>query len=67
MAIQKKSLLKTLKTAKKAKVASAPITKTEAGSNQKAPVKLMARATGKALARATGRSFVRFVRFARLD
>ena len=55
MAIQKKSLLKTLKTAKKAKVAAAPITKSEAGTNQKSPVKLLARATGAMYTR----SFVR--------
>lgn len=46
MAIQKKSLLKTLKTVKKAKVASAPISKSEAGTTQKSPVRLLARQTG---------------------
>ncbi|HET9402567.1 MAG TPA: hypothetical protein VFO34_16600 [Candidatus Acidoferrales bacterium] len=38
MAIQKKSLIKTLKTAKKAKVAAAPIAKNEKGTSQKSPV-----------------------------
>lgn len=38
MAIQKKSLINTLKTAKKAKVAAAPIAKNEKGTSQKAPV-----------------------------
>lgn len=65
MAIQKKSLLKTLKTAKKAKVASAPIAKAEAGTNQKSPAMRFARTTGKAMARAA--RFARFVRLARVD
>ena len=44
MAIQKKSLLKNLKTAKKAQVAAAPIAKNEKGTSQKAPVMRYARA-----------------------
>jgi hypothetical protein len=55
MAIQKKSLVSTLKTAKKAKVASKPLAEVESGTNEKKPVRLM----GKSFARRNGARFAR--------
>jgi hypothetical protein len=52
MTIQKKSLISTLKTAKKANVASAPLTHVEGGTAEKQVGKAMA----KKLARSFGRS-----------
>ena len=55
MGIQKKSLISTLKTAKKANVASAPLAEVEAGTNEKKPVRML----GKSFARRNAARFVR--------
>jgi hypothetical protein len=55
MAIQKKSLVSTLKTAKKAKVASKPLAEVESGTNEKKPVRVF----GKTFGRRQGARFAR--------
>jgi hypothetical protein len=57
MSIQKKSLISTLKTAKKANVASAPLTHVEAGTSEKQVGK--AHAAKRMYARATGTKFAK--------
>jgi hypothetical protein len=60
MSIQKKSLISTLKTAKKANVASAPLTHVEGGTTEKqvgkalAKKKLMAKSFAKSFAKSYG-------------
>jgi hypothetical protein len=67
MSIQKKSLISTLKTAKKAKVASAPLAEVQSGKNEKRPVKMLARVTGRALSKTYGKSAgARMARFAKI-
>jgi predicted transcriptional regulator len=60
MSIQKKSLISTLKTAKKANVASAPLAHVEGGTTEprlsKATGKLLAKSTAKYLAKSTAKS-----------
>ena len=57
MSIQKKSLISTLKTAKKANVASAPLTHVEAGTSEKQVGKALAvKKFGKSLARSMGKT-----------
>jgi len=60
MAIQKKSLISTLKSAKKAKVASAKIAEVESGKTQKNLARNLTKAS-------PARVMARFVRFARVD
>lgn len=55
MGIQKKSLISTLKTAKKAKIASAPLAEVEAGTNEKKPVRMLS----KSFARRAAARFVK--------
>jgi len=57
MSIQKKSLISTLKTAKKANVASAPLTHVEAGTSEKQVGKALAvKKFGKSLGKSLGRT-----------
>jgi hypothetical protein len=57
MSIQKKSLISTLKTAKKANVASAPLTHVEAGTSEKHVGKALAvKKFGKSLGRTMGKT-----------
>jgi hypothetical protein len=63
MSIQKKSLISTLKTAKKAKVASAPLAEVQSGKNEKRPVK----ALSKTFARSAGTKFARMARFGKIN
>jgi len=56
MSIQKKSLISTLKTAKKANVASAPLAHVEGGTTEKQVGKALAR---KHYARTMGRQFAK--------
>jgi hypothetical protein len=51
MTIQKKSLISTLKTAKKANVASAPLTHVEGGTSEKQLAKSMAKRNAKFFAK----------------
>jgi hypothetical protein len=62
MSIQKKSLISALKTSKKAKIASAPVTEVESGKSQKNLMRFVKAAPGTKLSR-----MVRLVRFARVD
>ena len=55
MSIQKKSLISTLKTAKKANVASAPLTHVESDNVAGKNAKVFAKSTGKVLAKSTGK------------
>jgi hypothetical protein len=59
MSIQKKSLISTLKTAKKAKVASAPLAEVQSGKNEKRPVKVMGKVLGKTMGKTFGKTFAR--------
>ena len=52
MPIQKKSLISALKTSKKAKIASAPVTEVESGKSQKNLVRFTKVSAGTRLARA---------------
>jgi len=56
MSIQKKSLISTLKTAKKANVASAPLAHVEAGTTEPRVGKHFSKTAGKLLARSAGKS-----------
>jgi hypothetical protein len=62
MSIQKKSLISTLKTAKKAKVASAPLAEVQSGKNEKRPVKVAGRALSKTFGRSAGARMARFAK-----
>jgi hypothetical protein len=55
MSIQKKSLISTLKTARKANVASAPLTHVESDTSEGKNAKVFAKSTGKYLAKSTGK------------
>jgi hypothetical protein len=61
MSIQKKSLISTLKTAKKANVASAPLAHVEGGTTEprlsKTAGKVFAKANAKFLAKTSGKAF----------
>lgn len=60
MSIQKKSLISTLKTAKKANVASAPLTHVEGGTSEKQVGKAHAtKRFAKAYAKTMGRQFAK--------
>jgi len=62
MAIQKKSLISALKTSKKAKIASAPVTEVECGKSQKNLMRFAKAAPATRMSR-----MARLVRFARVD
>ncbi len=63
MSIQKKSLISTLKTAKKANVASAPLAHIEGGTTEprlsKATGKMLAKSTAKQFAKSNAKAFAR--------
>jgi predicted transcriptional regulator len=63
MSIQKKSLISTLKTAKKANVASAPLAHVEGGTTEprlsKTAGKLLAKVNAKFLAKSTAKSYAK--------
>lgn len=57
MSIQKKSLISTLKTAKKANVASAPLAHVEAGTTEARTAKVFAKSHGKVFGKKTAKVF----------
>jgi hypothetical protein len=59
MSIQKKSLISTLKTARKANVASAPLTHVESDTSAGKNAKVFAKTTGKYLAKSSAKTFAK--------
>jgi len=62
MSIQKKSLISALKTSKKAKIASAPVTEVESGKSQKNLIRLTKVSAGVKFARAARATRVNLAR-----